>query len=135
MITAVDTNVLLDLFTDNPQFRDRSRNAIRQSLADGPLVACDVVWAEVTAAFADVSLANRAMSAIPVAYSALDAESAARAGNAWRSYRLRGGRRDRLIPDFLIGAHAVEQADRLLTRDRGFHKAAFGSLVVVDPSA
>ena len=135
MITAVDSNVLLDLFTDSPQYRDVSLNAIRQTLADGPLIACEVVWAEVTAAFADISRANRAMDAIPVAYSPLDAEAAARAGDAWRSYRLRGGRRDRLIPDFLIGAHAVEQADRLLSRDRGFHKAAFGSLVVIDPTA
>jgi hypothetical protein len=67
--------------------------------------------------------------------SPLDSAASTRAGSAWRSYRLRDGRRERLIADFLVGAHAVEQADRLLTRDRGFHKGAFGSLVVVDPSA
>ena len=135
MITAVDTSVLLDLFTDNQMFRDRSLAAIRQSLADGPIVACDVVWAEVVAAFADEGAATQAMGGVPVAYSALDSGSASRAGTAWRAYRRRGGIRERLVADFLIGAHALEQADRLLTRDRGFHRSAFAGLTIIDPSA
>lgn len=134
MITAVDTSVLLDLFTDNQLFLDRSLAAIRQSLADGPLVACDVVWAEVVAAFADEEAARQAMGAVPVAYSALNAGSASRAGSAWRAYRRRGGSRERLVADFLVSAHAMEQADRLLSRDRGFHKSAFAGLAIVDPS-
>ena len=134
MITAVDTSVLLDLFTDNQLFRDRSLAAIRQSLADGPIVACDVVWAEIVAAFADEEAATRAMGGIPVAYSALDAGSASRAGSAWRAYRRRGGRRERLVADFLVGAHATDQADRLLTRDRGFQGSAFTGLTIIDPS-
>lgn len=135
MITAVDTSVLLDLFTGNQLFRVRSLAAIRQSLADGPLVACDVVWAEIVAAFADEEAATRAMGGVPVAYSALNSGSASRAGSAWRAYRRRGGSRERLVADFLVGAHAAEQADRLLTRDRGFHKTAFTGFTIIDPSA
>jgi predicted nucleic acid-binding protein len=134
MITAVDTSVLLDLFTDNELFRDRSLVAMRQSLADGPLVACDVVWAEVVAAFADVEAATRAIGGVPVAFSAINTGSASRAGSAWRAYRRGGGSRERMVADFLIGAHATEQADRLLTRDRGFHKTAFAGLTIIDPS-
>ncbi len=134
MITAVDTSVLLDLFTDDPVFRDRSLAAIRQCLAGGPLIASDVVWAEVVAAFADDEAATQAMGGIPVEYSAVHAGSASRAGSAWRGYRRRGGTRERLVADFLVAAHAMEQADRLLTRDRGFQTRAFAGLTIVDPS-
>jgi len=134
VITAVDTSVLLDVFTDDPSFRERSLAALRQSLAEGQLVACEIVWAEVAAAFADLSAAQRALDAIPVTFSGLDMESAARAGAAWRAYRRRGGTRERIISDFLIGAHALGRADRLLTRDRGFHRLAFKELEIMDPT-
>ena len=134
MITAVDTSVLLDVFTDDPTFRERSLAALRQGLADGQLVACEIVWAEVAAAFADPAAAQRALEAIPVAFSEIDRQSAARAGAAWRGYRQRGGTRERIVSDFLIGAHAMGRADRLLTRDRGFHRAAFKELEILDPT-
>ena len=60
--------------------------------------------------------------------------SAERAGGSWRSYRRAGGPRERMIADFLIAAHVLEQADALLTRDRGFTRAYFGELAVIDPS-
>jgi hypothetical protein len=56
------------------------------------------------------------------------------AGAAWRRYRESGGPRSRLIADFLIGAHARRQAERLLTRDRGFYRTYFADLVILEPS-
>jgi hypothetical protein len=135
VITAVDTSVLLDIFTDDPTFGAGSLAGLRACFADGPLVACDVVWAEISAAFPDPSAASRALEAIPVACEPIGRVAAARAGSAWRGYRRDGGPRGRVIADFLIGAHAFEQADRLLTRERGFHRMAFDGLVIVDPSA
>jgi hypothetical protein len=134
VITAVDTSVLLDIFFDEPGFRPPSLTALRACLAEGPVVACDVVWAEVRAVFGDDDAAARALAGFPVIYSAIDLRSASRAGAAWGSYRSGGGPRDRVVADFLVGAHAREQADRLLTRDRGFHRAAFAGLEIVDPS-
>jgi predicted nucleic acid-binding protein len=134
VITAVDTSVLLDVFIDDPTFRKRSLAALRQSLADGQLVACEIVWAEIAAAFADPAVAQRALEAIPVTFSEIDMQSAARAGAAWRAYRQRGGTRERIISDFLIGAHAARRADRLLTRDRGFHRLVFKELKILDPT-
>jgi len=69
-----------------------------------------------------------------VVYSSVSSEAAVAAGRAWRIYRQGGGRRDRLIPDFLVGAHARLQADRLLTRDRAFYRTYFDDLQIVDPS-
>ena len=134
MITAIDTSVLLDIFTDDRTFRDGSLAAIRRCLAEGQLLACDIVWAEVVAAFSDEGSAIRAMGGMPVTYSTSNEAAALRAGSAWRAYRTRGGSRERLIADFLVGAHAIEQADRLLTRDRGFHRTAFADLTILDPS-
>ena len=134
MITAVDTNVLLDVLTNEPAFAAGSLAALRSCLVDGPLVACEVVWAEIGAAFADQEAARRALDAIPVAFDPMTAAAAERAGDAWRAYRRAGGTRESVIADFLVGAHAAERADRLLTRDRGFHRLAFGNLVVLDPS-
>lgn len=135
MITAVDTNVLLDVLGDDPRHRAGSLAALRRCLAEGELVACEVVWAEIAAVFADVRAAIAAMEAIPVAYAPLSHDAALRAGEVWRAYRARGGPRERVIADFLIGAHAALHADRLLTRDRGFGWAAFAGLVVLDPAA
>ena len=134
MITAIDTSVLLDVFTDDPLFCDRSLDAIRRSLAEGPLLACDVVWAEVIAAFPDPAAAEAALSRLPVAFSGMSQTAATKAGIAWRAYRQAGGPRERLMTDFVVGAHALEHADRLLTRDRGFQRAAFEGLTIIDPS-
>jgi predicted nucleic acid-binding protein len=135
VITAIDTSVLLDIFFDEPAFRPLSLAALRACHAAGPVVACDVVWAEVRAVFGDDEAAARALADVPVTYSAVDARTASRAGAAWGAYRRGGGPRDRVVADFLVGAHALEQADRLLTRDRGFHRRAFEGLAIVDPSA
>jgi predicted nucleic acid-binding protein len=134
VITAVDTSVLLDVFANDPVHAQRSLAALRACLLEGPVIACDVVWAEVVAAFPDPAAARRALDAVPVTFDPLSARAAERAAASWRTYRRAGGPRDRVIADFLVGAHALEQGERLLTRDRGFGRAAFAELPLLDPS-
>lgn len=134
MITAVDTNVLLDVFAADPEFGEASASAIRRCSREGSLVACEIVWAEVASVFPDSDAAVHTLTRLGVAFSAIEDRAALLAGKAWRSYRERGGRRERLVADFLIGAHAAQQADRLLTRDRGFYRRYFASLDVLDPT-
>ena len=61
-------------------------------------------------------------------------EAARLAGQLWQEKRKRGAKRDRVVPDFLIGAHAQYQADALLSRDRGFYKSYFKDLPTIDPT-
>ena len=135
MITAVDTNVLIDVFGANAEFGPRSGAALRRALAEGAVVACDAVWAETSARFSDADAAASALAALRVEYLPPDASAAATAGDAWRAYRHSGGSRDRVVADFLIGAHALRHADRLLTRDRGFYRRCFEGLEILDPAA
>jgi predicted nucleic acid-binding protein len=134
VITAVDTSVLLDVFGADPNFGLSSGKAIRSCLREGGLVACDVVWTEVASFFPSPGEVRGAMARLAVEFSAIDLESAIVASTAWKAYRSRGGRRTRIAADFLIGGHASLQADRLLTRDRGFYRACFADLRVLDPT-
>jgi predicted nucleic acid-binding protein len=135
VITAVDSSVLLDVFTADEEFGVVSREALRACAQQGGLLACEVVWAEVTGAFPRSQQASSALARLGIDFDPLSSVSAVAAGEAWRTYRAQGGRRARVIADFVIGAHALRQADRLLTRDRGFYRTYFSRLSVVDPSA
>ena len=135
MITAVDSNILLDILGANPTFGPASAKALRTATQQGRLVVCDVVWAEVGGWFTTAEAAGEALRRFELEFSAITFEAALEAGIAWRTYREHGGTRMRVIADFLIGAHALHQADRLLSRDRGFYRSYFKRLSVVDPSA
>ena len=133
MITAVDTNVLLDVFLADPRYGQASRDALRRCRAEGSLVACEVVWAEVTAAFGNALTAEEAIDGLEITFDALDRATALAAGLSWRGYRSRGGTRRRVLPDLIIGAHAMARAERLLTRDRGFYRSSFAKLRILEP--
>ncbi len=135
VITAIDTNVLLDVFGADPKFAPLSAEAIRSCLSEGALVASEVVWAETATVFGDVARFREAMHRLSASFSPMTEQAAIKAAEAWRRYRVGGGRRDRIAADFLIGAHAKVAADRLLTRDRGFYRRYFTGLKVIDPSA
>lgn len=134
MITAVDSNVLLDLLTGSAEHGPGSATALREAAARGAIIASTVVWAEVIGAFADPPAVTSRLDRLGVALVPDDRKVAVAAGGVYRAYRKSGGSRRRILPDFLIGAHAQVHADRLLTRDRGFYRSHFGLLSVVEPS-
>ena len=135
MITAVDTSVLIDVFGGDARFGLASANALRACLNEGAVVACAAVWSETRSAFASDEAFLQAIQALDIAFSSPTETSATLAGHICKKYRAAGGKLDRVIADFLIGAHAVTQCDRLLTRDRGYYKKYFSGLVVLEPGA
>lgn len=134
MITAVDTNVLIDIFTADPQFGISSKEALRTCIQEGAIIACDVVWTEAATMFEHASTCLDMMEQLGFTFSAMNRESCLYAADMWRNYRQSGGTRHRIAPDFLIGAHASLQSDRLLTRDRGFYRPYFKNLLILNPA-
>ncbi len=133
LITAVDSSVVLDVLSGSGRFAEPSRLAMNAAESAGGMVACEAVWAEVRAYYEGDGTHAAAMAELAVAFSTLDKATAARAGSLWRQYRRRGGSRGRILADFLIGAHALLQADCLLTRDTGFYRTYFSSLRLLTP--
>lgn len=131
MITAIDTNVLLDVFLPDKKYVDRSAALLRQAYDEGALVICEVVYSELVPQFNDRSLLDSTLARINVTLSSMDSNVAYVAGEKWGLYRKVGGKKERIITDFLIGAHALLKADRFLTRDRGFYKKYFQDLKIL----
>lgn len=135
MRTAVDSSVLLDVLGGDAEFGERSREALRAAYDAGALLVCDVVWAEVRAQFPTDQSCRETLSILGVSFDAMSQEAADLAGNLWRARRRhRKQLQERVIPDFLIGAHAHLHSDALLTRDRGFYRLYFARLRIIDPS-
>jgi predicted nucleic acid-binding protein len=134
MITAVDTNVLLDILVPNETFYDASVRSLENAAAEGSLVVCDLVYAELCTHFNTQSECDRFLRANEIRVEALNREAHFLASRVWRAYRKQGGQRARILADFLIGAHARVQASRLLSRDRGFYGKLFPALSLIDPS-
>jgi predicted nucleic acid-binding protein len=139
---AVDTSVLVDIIGDGPG-ATAAEAALREALAAGPVVACEVVLAEVVAGLGHSDIVMDTLDEIGLGYSPLERRAAVRAGEMQRRYRERlrlGQGTDvgpvrRSVPDFLIGAHALLQCQGLITRDAGFFRDYFKGLKVIVPKA
>ncbi len=135
---AVDTSVMVDIIGDSPD-ASGSVAALRDALAAGPVVACEVVLAELVAGLGHSAIVRQACDDMGVGYSALEQRAALRAGEMQRRYRERLRQRSpsqdlrRSVPDFLIGAHALLQCQGLITRDAGFFRDYFKGLKVIVP--
>ena len=134
MITAVDTNIIIDILEPDPVFGPASRAALKSCFQDGSVIACEVVWAEVATAYANkIEEAVDVMSRIGIEYSAMTLEATLEAAKRWSIFRKKTKARDRIVADFLVGGHAIALSDRLLTRDSGFYRDYFKPLKIKTP--
>ena len=133
MVTAVDTSVLLDVLLNDPQHSGPSIAALRQAANEGSLIICETVLAEIVPTLAPPDL-PQFLADWNLTFTASSQLSALLAGEMFRTYLQRGGKRGRVVPDFLIAAHAQYHAQRLLARDRGYYRDYFTRLQLWDPT-
>ena len=130
---ALDSSVLVDVLIEDRRFATASEASINEALSLDDVVVCDAVVAEVQAML-DTSIdLMEVLGTLGVRYDSTAEKAAVRAGHMNRRFRSRGGRRERVVADFLIGAHALLQCDALITRDGGFFRDYFKGLKVIVP--
>ena len=133
MITAVDTSVLIAIAKGEAS-AVRWTDLLERGRAEGDLVVCDVVAAELFALLLDERKFQDTLAGLGIIFSSTTLDAAQLAGRIFRLYRREGGPPEHLVPDFLIGAHAQRQADRIAAIDRGFLRRYFPGLSVVRPT-
>jgi predicted nucleic acid-binding protein len=132
-VIAVDSSVLVDVLAADARFADASEASLGQALAAGDVVVCDAVVAEIHTLLAGAETTMESLASLGIRYLATSEQAAVRAGHMQRRFRDRGGHRERVVADFLIGAHALLQCDALVTRDAGFFRDYFKGLKVIEP--
>jgi predicted nucleic acid-binding protein len=132
-VTLVDTNVILDLVTNDPEWSGWSIAQLEEAALKGPLCINDVVYAELSVRY-DRTEDLEAMlddAAVEVARTPRDALFLA--GKVFVQYRKSGGARTGVLPDFFIGAHGAVSGLPLLMRDGGRYRTYFPSMALIAP--
>jgi predicted nucleic acid-binding protein len=131
--TLVDSNVLLDVFMNDPQWLGWSSQQLAQSADNSTLVINPIIYAEISAGFKTMDDLEEAMSPLFFRREFLPYEAAFLAGKAFLQYRRSGGTRRSPLPDFYIGAHALTAGYRLLSRDNKRYQTYFPDLDLIAP--
>jgi predicted nucleic acid-binding protein len=130
----VDSNVLLDIMTEDPQWFSWSAGALARAAETMRLVINPIIYAEVSIRYSRIEDLNDALPQTFVEREPLPYEAAFLAGKAFLIYRKHSGLRRSPLPDFFIGAHASIAGYRLLTRDAGRYRTYFPKLPLIAPS-
>ena len=129
----VDSNVILDVATDDPVWEDWSSNALARSADESVLVINPLVYAEVSIGFERIEELEDVLPVSMFRRDVLPYEAAFLAGKCFLAYRKRGGARISPLPDFYIGAHAAVAGFRLLTRDASRYETYFPKIELISP--
>jgi hypothetical protein len=157
MITAVDTNIILDVLIPGEPFGESSKKLLDHHLSKGKLIICEIVFAELAAEFPSEEELTLFLTDTGMRLVYSNENSLFLAGSRWTKYARKGAKnwltcgkcghafeatcpqckavltkRLHVLADFLIGAHALVQADCILSRDLGVYKTYFDDLQVID---
>ncbi len=155
MITAVDTNILLDILIPDESHFQKSKGLLDEHVQKGQLIICEIVYAELASQFSSEKELKDFLSDTGIRLVHSTVETLGRAGERWKNYSKNKNQalqcpkcgastnitchkchspitvRQHILSDFIIGAHALHHSELLLSRDRGFYKTNFKDLKVI----
>ena len=133
-MTFVDTNVLLDVVTDDPTHADWSISQLEAAALQGPLLINDCVYAELSVGYLDKARLDAFVNSAGLRHEAIPRDALFLAGKAFAVYRRSKGTKLNVLPDFFIGAHAAVLSLPIITRDARRYRTYFPELEVISPT-
>ncbi|OWV92720.1 DNA-binding protein [Rhizobium sp. R72] len=134
-MTLVDTNILLDLVTNDPIWADWSIQQLEDASLAGPLLINDVVYAEIAVRYERIEDLDSFIEDADLVMTPFPREALFLAGKVFTQYRRVGGSRTGVLPDFFIGAHAAVRQLPLLTRDVSRYRSYFPTVELISPTS
>ena len=129
----VDTNVLIDVLEDDPEWADWSIAQLRAQSKVHPLTINSIIYAELSLTFSKVEVLDKTIENLGMAVLELPRPALFLAGKAFAQYRRQGGKANNVLADFFIGAHAAVLGCPLLTRDARRYQSYFPSIKLITP--
>jgi predicted nucleic acid-binding protein len=133
-VTLIDSNILIDVFVDDPRWFDWSLAQLEKAAMNGPLLINDIVYAETSTRYPTIEKFESALSVAGVTVVPTPRTALFLAGKAFTKYRGAGGVRAGVLADFFIGAHAAVEQLPLLTRDARRYRSYFPTVVLIAPA-
>lgn len=130
----VDTNVLVDVLENDPEWADWSITRLRAQAQVHDLVINPVIYAELSLTFTSVEALDQALHDLALELLDLPRTALFLAGKAFVRYRRKGGRKHNVLADFFIGAHAAVLGCGILTRDAACYRSYFPSVFLITPN-
>ncbi len=132
-MTLIDTNVLLDLITDDPNWASWSLAQLDAAALRGPLMINDLIFAELSARFTSIEGLEAMLSEMVIGLRPMPRAALFLAGKAFQRYRAAGGTQTGVLPDFLIGAQAAVSRLPLISRDASRYRTYFPTVELIAP--
>ncbi len=129
----VDSNIILDVATEDPKWSDWSGSALAECTERAPLIVNPIIYAEVSIGYSTIESLDAALPSSIYRREELPWEAGFLAGKSFLAYKRRGGTRKTPLPDFYIGAHAAIERLALLTRDVARYRTYFPKLEILSP--
>jgi len=132
-VTLIDTNILLDIVTNDPTWADWSIRQLDAAAVKGGLSINDIVFAELSVRFSTIELLEVKLAETGIGHAITPKSALFLAGKVFQRYRAAGGTRTGVLPDFFIGAHAAVMGWTLLSRDAKRYRRYFPTLHLITP--
>jgi hypothetical protein len=130
----IDTNVLLDVVTDDPAWADWSQQQLNVAALQDRLAINSVVYAEFSSRFRRIEDLDAMLASVEIVIAQIPRPALFLAGQVFKAYRTRGGPRTSILPDFFVGAQAVVLGAKLITRDVRRYRTYFPAIELIAPT-